>query len=130
MKKAKQQITIVEGQHNYSGEVPGHGHFEATYAAYREACRLTKPELMVLVIAIYEGTEFGAAHWKGFRKEPLALIVASCHVEIAVPPAVIPETPEPVTIIVTDDEAPVSELVPSQRHRHKVNNGYCSTCLA
>ena len=68
--------------------VPGHGHFSAPVSVYRRYTRKSRKELLNRILEIYEGIGFGnkgdkAAHWRGFDKDYLAMIVADASGESA-----------------------------------------------
>lgn len=81
----KSQIGKAEFHSNEPGEislsVPGHGYFTAPVTVYNKYKKLSRKALLAKVLRIYEGIGVGnkgdkAAHWKGYDKDYLAIIVA------------------------------------------------------
>jgi hypothetical protein len=64
--------------------VPEHGYFDADVLVYNRYAKLPRKKLLAKVLQIYEGTRDKgdkAAHWKGYDKDYLAMIVASAYGE-------------------------------------------------
>ena len=58
--------------------VPSHGYFSAPVLTYNRYERMPRTKLLPKVLQIYEGTHGGkAAHWRGYDKDYLAIIVAN-----------------------------------------------------
>ena len=76
----------AEFEQNKPGEmtlyVPGHGYFSAPVETYLRYKRLPRAKLMERILSIYEGSRYHggrgdkAAHWRGYDKDYLAMIVA------------------------------------------------------
>lgn len=124
--------TNIRNENTFSAEVPGHGVFETTPEQYKAICKLTKPEILAMVCKAYADTQFNMAHWKTFRKEPLALIVASLGNVRGIPVEPVPSSvcsaaPEEAVEehVHADDE---EELEPVNMHRCRLVSGYCTSC--
>lgn len=62
--------------------VPGHGYFSASAPTYLRYKRMLRGQLLKKVLQIYEGTDDDGAkpaHWRGYDKDHLAMIVADAY---------------------------------------------------